>query len=240
MTFSPRFYRGAAVASFVSAATTLALIFLPRLYGAPDSLDARFALVSDPIWTLRAWVYFLHPFVVMAAAVGVGMRLRESAPGAVVVGLLGFLLWSMTEAGQQTLTLVAFRDLEAAWEVASSTVAREEIRVQVAMYDAVWSSMFLLLLVGFTLGNAAFGAALVGRGGVDAVLGGLFLVIAGLTVFNISGQLDGPVLPAGLRAWVYPVVQPVTRVAIGVWLWRGVGGGGAARRVNARSGTGGV
>ena len=48
------------------------------------------------------------PFLVVAAALGVAMRLRREATSLVLPGLLAFLLWGATEAGQQALTLMAF------------------------------------------------------------------------------------------------------------------------------------
>ena len=46
MRFSRRFYRAAAVCSAISAATTLMLIFLPRVYGPLRDFDARAAVLS--------------------------------------------------------------------------------------------------------------------------------------------------------------------------------------------------
>jgi hypothetical protein len=59
--FSPRFYRVAAICSFISAATTLCLIFLPRLYPRAASFEQNIALIENPIYTLRLWIYLFHP-----------------------------------------------------------------------------------------------------------------------------------------------------------------------------------
>ena len=81
-------------------------------------------------------------------------------------------------------------------------------------------SMFLLLLVGFAIGNVAFGLTLFGGRRLDRWLGSLYSLIGVLTAFNISRQLGGPGLPGVLATWLYPVVQPATRVLVGVWLYR--------------------
>jgi len=219
MTFSRSFYRVTAICSWLSVATTLALIFLPRFYGPVGSFEQRLELVSHPLYVLRAWVYLLHPFVVLAAALGVAVALRRAAPGAVTAGFLGFLLWAFTEAAQQTLTLVAFHRWAGAFAGADAA-AQGVLRAQMATYDAVWDAMFLLLLIGFFAGNALFGIATLGRAGLALLLGALYLAIAFLTAAGISSEVGGPGLPPGLRMWLYPTLQPLARALIGLWLWR--------------------
>jgi hypothetical protein len=220
-TFPKSVYRAAAVASMLSVITTLALIFLPRFYGPAESLEHRLALADHPLAELRAWLYLLHPFLVLTAALGVAAAVRRSAPAAAAAGFLGFLLWAFTEAAQQALTLVAYRRWADAW-ASAETAAREILTVQVATYDAIWDSMFLLLLIGFLIGNLLYGLALIRRSGFDRVIGACFLAAAALTAAGISGELGGPVLPAAIAPWIYPTIQPLARLLIGVWLWRSV------------------
>jgi len=127
MTFSPSFYRAAAICSFGSAATSLLIIFLPRFYGPAASLDERVLFLQNPFYQLRAWTYLLHPFVTLAAALGVAAALRRRAAGLIIPGFLGFLLWAFTEAGQQTLTLTAFHRWGRAWPQADAAT-REVLR----------------------------------------------------------------------------------------------------------------
>ena len=100
MRFTPAFYRVAAICSFASAITTLGLIFLPGMFAPAEDFAARMARVNDPVYRVYAWVYLAHPFLVLAAALGVAMRLRREAAELVIPGLLAFLLWGGTEAGQ--------------------------------------------------------------------------------------------------------------------------------------------
>ena len=141
-------------------------------------------------------------------------------------------MWAVTEAGQQTLTLVAYRGWALEYPVADAARQADIARL-VELYDAVWDSMFLLLLIGFLLGNLLYGLVLVRGEGLDRTVGALLLLVAALTSLNISGQLGGPVLPAVLAPWVYPVVQPVTRALLGVWLLRVARDAGAAPSVRA-------
>jgi hypothetical protein len=164
MRFTPAFYRFAAICSIASALTTLGLIFLPGTLPPADDFAARMARVNDPAYRLYAWVYFAHPFLVVTAALAVAMRLRREAAALVIPGLLAFLLWGATEAGQQALTLFAFNPWRIAW-LAGDTEVRATMAVRTAVYDGLWNAMYFLLIVGFFIANALYAAALWRRGG---------------------------------------------------------------------------
>jgi len=229
MQFSTSFYRGAAIASVLSALTTLGLIFLPRLYQPVPDFDARMALGTNAAYLLRSWIYLAHPFLVFAAALAVATRCRFRASGAATLGLAGFALWAATEAAQQALTKVALdRTWRAAWPAADAA-ARDLIRDQVAFYDVVWDAMYLLLLIAFLAGNLFLGAAVAqtarGESNTSARSGALAMWVAGvlwaaaaLTFVLLVRELGGPALPG--TEWLYPLIQPAGRTLIGVWLWR--------------------
>ena len=220
--FPRSFYRAAALCSIASALTTLLLIFLPRFYGPAASLDERVLFLDNPFYQLRAWSYLLHPFLVLAAALGVATALWRRAASLVLPGFLGFLLWTFTEAGQQTLTLTVFHRWARAWPQADAS-AREILRTQIASYDAIWDAMFLLLLLGFLIGNVLYGIACLRGYGMTRVLGAFYFGAAFLTLTGIVSELGGPTLPPLLSTWLYPLLQPAARLLIGIWLWRGGG-----------------
>ena len=122
--FNPSFYKAAAVCSVISALTTLGLIFLPDVFAPIERMER----VRAPVYVLYAWVYLVHPFLVLTAALAIAMRIRATASAAAVIGLLGFTLWGFTEAGQQTLTLFAFNGWRLAYLTADAAT-REQIRI---------------------------------------------------------------------------------------------------------------
>jgi hypothetical protein len=214
----PRFFRVAALCSFASAFTTLALIFLPEFLAPGEGFEARMARVHDPAYQLRAWIYLLHPFLVLTAALAVALQLRARATVLAIIGLLGFLLWAFTEAGQQTLTLFAFDPWREAYATADA-VTRAAIRARTDVYDGLWSGMYVLLLIGFAVGNLCFGWALLRMKGLTRIVGLFLLAACALTLALFAGELGFP-MPEPLASWSYPAIQPLGRVLIGVWLWR--------------------
>jgi hypothetical protein len=215
------FYRVAAICSFLSAGTTLMLIFLPDLYApVADGLPGRMARVEDPIYRLRAWTYLLHPFLVFTAALAVGLACRSRAPALALAGVLGFALWGATEAGQQTLTLFAFDDWRRAW-LAGDAAVRATMAFRAAIYDGLWDAAYALLLIGFALGNSFLAAAVARtQGRLSKVVAGFLGAAVLLTLFILSSEVGGPGLPAPIDAWAYPAIQPLGRLLIGLWLLR--------------------
>lgn len=219
MKFSPNFYRAAAVCSVVTAVTTLLLIFLPSFFAPVEGFEGRMARVHDPAYQLRSWVYFIHPFLVLMAALAVAMRIRTFRPGLAVVGLIAMMLWAFTEAAQQGMTLYAFDK----WRVAFATAdeaTRAQIRTLTMMYDGLWDGMYFLLLVGFAIGNLCFGLTLLRLDGLGRIVGAFFIAACVLTLTIIWSELGWGRLPDPLASWSYPAIQPLGRTLIGVWLWR--------------------
>ena len=220
MNIDPRFYRVAAICSLVSAVTTSLLIFLPYAFPPVAGFEDRMQLVHDPAYRLRAWVYLLHPFLVVTAALGVALSIARRAPVLAIVGMLGFLLWSFNEALQQTLTLFAFDEWRAEYAAADER-ARLAMRIKTEFYDGLWDAMYFLLLIGFTIGNLAFASVLLRERGLARICGCFLLAAVVLTLTYISGELNGPTLPAVITEWSYPAIQPLGRTLLGFWLWRG-------------------
>lgn len=219
MQFGFAFYRFGAVCSFISVVTTLLLIFLPDLYAPVEGFDGRMSRVHDPAYALRSWVYLVHPFIVLSAAVAVAMRIRRRNSVAALVGLLGFLLWAFTEAAQQTMTLFAFDEWRAAYPTADEAT-RAYIRANTFLYDGLWDALYVLLLIGFAIGNLALGIAMSRSKGLTRVVGCFLLAAVALTLTYLLTELGAPPLPETLGAWLYPSIQPLGRGLIGLWLWK--------------------
>jgi hypothetical protein len=155
----------------------------------------------------------------VAAALGVAMRLRREAASLVIPGLLAFALWGATEAGQQALTIFAFNPWRLDW-LAGEPAVRATMEVRTAMYDGVWNAMYFLVLVAFLIANSLYALALCRRRGLSRVVGVLYAAAAALTLQIIVVEVGGgQLLPEAVEFWVYPLIQPLARTLIGVWLW---------------------
>jgi hypothetical protein len=219
VTLQPGFYRTAALCSIASALTTLGLIFLPRLFAPIDGFDGRMARVHDGWYQLRAWIYLVHPFITGAAGLAVCLRIRTVAPAAAVAGIAGVSLWAVTEAAQQCLTLFAFDQWRTAY-VAGDPAIRAQMPTLTTLYDELWDAMYVLLLLGFVIGNTALGQAFLRGRGLTRVVGAFYLCAVVLTLFYLLPELGIPASLGSFDAWIYAATQPLARVLIGVWLWK--------------------
>jgi hypothetical protein len=217
--FAPNFYRTAAVFSVISAITTLGLIFLPRLFAPVEGFEGRMARVHDGWYQLRAWIYLVHPFLTGTAGLAMCVRIRATASAAALVGAAGFAVWAFTEALQQCFTLFAFDQWRLAYTAGDAAI-HAQMPTLTALYDEVWDAFYVLLLIGFMIGNTALGQRFVRARGLTRIIGCFFLAAVLLTLFYLLPELGVPVSLGPLEAWVYPATQPLARVLIGVWLWR--------------------
>lgn len=219
MNIDPRFFRVAAVCSLLSVVTTLMLIFLPELLPPAPDFESRMARIHLDAYQWRSWAYLVHPFVVFTAALGLALAVARRSPVLAIAGIAGYLLWAFNEAGQQTLTLFAFDRWREAWPAADEA-ARAALRVNAVMYDGIWDGMYALLLIGFAIGNACLGTAMLGGERLARVVGGLMIAVVVLTCLLFAGELGFRPVPDVVLSWAYPAIQPLGRTLIGVWLWR--------------------
>ena len=219
--FSRSFFRAAGLCSVLSAVTTLLLIFLPQLYEVPGTVEEQVTLHANSFYMARLWVYFAHPFLVLTAAWGVAAKKLDTAAGAASTGFLFFMVWGFTEALQQALSLVALNfTWRAGYAESTDEALRTMLQTQITGFAGLWDALFFLLLVGFMLGNLLYGIALWKGTGLEKVLSWLFFLIAAFTLINLISNYGGPALLSGALGWLYPVIQQVARVLIGLWLWR--------------------
>jgi hypothetical protein len=213
------FLKVAAMASWLSVITTCMLIFLPELFATGQGFEARMARVHEPAYILRSWAYLLHPFVVLTAALGLMYVERERSPVLALLGIMGFTWWALLEASQQTLTLFAFDKWRLAYDTADEAT-RAALRINTVMYDGIWDGLYALLLIAFTIGNACFAASMVRQPGLSRVVSGFMIAVCFLSLCLLANEMRFPLLPDAVLGWAYPVIQPLGRFLIGLWLWR--------------------
>lgn len=220
MNFSVHFFRSVAISSILSALTTLLLMLLPRFYQAPASFEEGIALRFNSWYFAGQCIYFVHPFLVITAAWGVVARKWRTSTGSVTLGFLFFVLWAFTEAAQQALSLWANNF---AWREGYATASDETMklifRTHIIGFGAIWDALFFLLLTGFFLSNVLFGIATMQGKGLERIVSICFFMGAFLTLLSLLGNYGGLTsLSYGMR-WLYPFVQPLARLIIGIWLW---------------------
>lgn len=218
--WSPAAMKVAAISSMVSAVTTLLLIFLPNIYPPPQDFADRIALTENPWFQLRAWTYYVHPFLCFVAAVGIWRITRLHDRGLALLGLFAIAVWAYTEALQQALTNVG-----AGWNwfpayAGADAAGRALIEERWQMFFGLWDGLYFLLLTGFLLAHLLFGLVLARSKGVDRIAGVGLLAVAALSLLNFSAGYGGPAWTGAVAGVAYPLLQPAVRFGLGLWIWR--------------------
>jgi hypothetical protein len=58
------------------------------------------------VYTAYLWIYFVHPFFTLTAALAAAVTLARRSAGAALAGFMFFFIWGFTEMVQQSLTTV--------------------------------------------------------------------------------------------------------------------------------------
>lgn len=220
MTVPQSSLRFASSAAALSAITTFLLWLLPQLYQPPGDFSQAIALHQNPAYLARLWVNFVHIFLALSAYAAAAYILWRRSPLLVGLGFVWFVLWGLTELIGVSTNLFA---VNATWRAgfdSASPAVQDQLRVLLLGFAGVWDALFFLLLVCFTLGSLAFGLAAWPGAGLERVVGVLFLLAVPLSVVIIVGGYTRYEWVAGPVNYVYPLLQPLSRAVLAVWLWR--------------------
>ena len=91
------------------------------------------------------------------------------------------------------------------------------LRASLHTAAGIWDGVFFVVLTAFLIGTVSYGIALASGAALQRLVGVLFLLAGPLTLIIM---LDG-YFGASLSRWVswsYPILQPVSRASMGIWL----------------------
>ena len=216
-----RFLWAAALCSFLGALTTALLIFLPSVETGGKQHSILLYNNSAYIWKL--WILFLHPQFNFIASLGVAVVLLKKYPLEIIIGSFFLLVWTYTEMSQQVLLIDALNQY---WRPgflnANDSMSRSVFLTLIKGTDAISDSQYFLLLYGFGLGSMLYGLAFIRESGWAKYIGIALVFVAALSLASFArhylGFSDWSAAVDWLYQWVYSVLQPLVRLAIGVWL----------------------
>jgi hypothetical protein len=203
-----------------TCATTLGLIFLPRLLAPAQDLLSQARRIENPIYILRMWVGIIHPLLVIVGAAGVLLVRLRAAAGAAICGFVFFAFWAVLEGVQQSLILVALNWRWRTAYLAGPDSVRETLRPIIEGFEAVSDGLFFFLVLVFIVANVFFCAATWSGGRLQRVAAACFAVSASLGVVSFLTEYGGRFAPGGAMDIAYPLLGPAGRLLTGVWLWQ--------------------
>ncbi len=208
----------AGIAAIATAITTFLLWLLPKLYDYPSDINESVLLVNNPYYMGRLWVNFFHIPLAITAYFGLAYKLRERELPKVILGMIWFLIWGIVEMVGVSGTIFAVNKTWRANYPAASESVQEMLQANIDYYSTIWNSMFFVLLIAFLLGTLFFGWATWKGKGLEKILSYLFWLAVPLTLLIILSGYFGMSGLDKLVDMTYPVLQPVSRFVLGVFL----------------------
>ena len=111
-----------------------------------------------------------------------------------------------------------------AYEVETNESVKTALYGQLIGATGIRDSLYFLLLYCFGVGAILFGIVFVQKDKLGAWIGASFLFFGVLSFVSfIRYYARAETLSAFVDwqyTWIYPWMQPATRIALGVWLWK--------------------
>ena len=217
------FLKTTAICSFLGALTTALLIFLPN----PEAIDfeTRTLLFNNKLYLSKLWILFIHPQVNIIASLGIAYLLYKKYPIQIIIGTLFLLIWAYTEMSQQSLLIDTLNQIwRPGYIGADNEVTKNMFITLIKTANGFSDSKYFLVIYGFGMGSLLYGLALVQQSGLSKWIGGSLLFIGLLSLFSFARYYLGlsflNVIVNWSYEWIYSYLQPIVRIAIGVWIFQ--------------------
>ncbi len=216
------FLKFTAYCSFLGAITTALLIFLPKT--PTNGFEESVFLYENKLYLSKLWILFLHPQFNFIASLGVAMIFYKKYPLQIVLGTLFFAIWAYTEISQQALLIDALNQFwRPTYASSDSEQTRTLFKTLITAASGLSDSKYFLVIYGFGLGSLLYGIALIHESSLAKWIGFSLVFIGILSVLSFIRYYLGADFLSPLvdwsYTWMYPYLQPIVRVAIGVLIF---------------------
>jgi hypothetical protein len=213
----------AAICSFLGALTTALLIFLPN----PEVSDfeSQTLLYKNNLYLSKLWILFLHPQVNIMASLGIAYLLFKKHPLQIITGTFFLLVWAITEMSQQALLIDTLNQIwRPGYLDADNEVMKEMYTTLIKASGGISDSQYFVVIYGFGLGSLLYGLAFVWLQGWAKWIGAALIFIGVLSLASFARYYLGfsqlNTIVDGAYEWIYPYLQPLVRIAMGIWILR--------------------
>ena len=216
---SNNFLKFTALCAGCTSVTTFLLWLLSQNYPEASTDLDRAMRHANPYYMGRLWVNFVHIFLAFMAYLGAALLIAQRSLGLALAGFLWFLLWGFTELLGVSVLIFAVNNTLRKSYVDADEATRAFLQRDIDLFIQWWDALFFLILVCFLLGTLFYGVGTWKGRRIEKVVSLFFLAAVPLTLgIAISGytQVAWPGMVAGI---VYPILQPLGRALLGVWIW---------------------
>jgi hypothetical protein len=218
---SPAFIRVASICAILTALTTVAVHWLPDLWGNLTTFESRVQLRHNVIYLGRFWIVLLHCVLVVISMAVIPLLVNGTSRVIAMFGFGCYVMFAFVEMLRTSLSIFAVnRAWRAGYETSPNEMQRRAFHAALDTFGGVNDALFFLFFLAFTVALFCYGFALLSTSGMDKGLAILFLLWGILNLPGLFGTIIGNESIGAPFDWVGRYFQPVTRLLIGLWLWR--------------------
>jgi hypothetical protein len=209
-----------AIGAYLSSLTTFLLWLLPFFYPPASDFNATIPLSGNIYYLSKLWVNLIHIPLAMAGYAGITFIIMERNALKAMFGMIWLSFWGLIEmCGIASIILTVNQKWRTDY-VQSDNFHKSEIKAAIESFFAIWDSLFFVLLICFLLGSLFLGWATWSTNKLDRIISILLLLAVPLTILIIISGYTQYTSAGIFVKWLYPVVQPVSRLAIGLYIWK--------------------
>jgi hypothetical protein len=214
--FDRKYIYFSSVCAFISAFTTVIIHFISFPSG---SFEETVLLYKNNSYLLFKWIILFHCLMVLLSMLGMSLILFQHSKALAVLGFLFFSLFVFAEWERTLNDLWYINGLRSKYSTATDDNTINWLRNELQYNNFQSNVKFLLFTIGFTLGNAANGLALMLNKNRDRYLGIGLLLWAFFTSCAFVYDFVPAVWMDKLISFSNHYYQPVIRAVIAVWLF---------------------
>ena len=207
----------AASCALISAITTIAIhgIHVPSA-----NFEENVLLYKNNLFLLLNWIIMFHCLMVLFSMLGVALVIEKHSRALAILGFLFFSLFVFSEWQRTLNTLWHINGLRRQYTAAVDENTLQFLRFEIQNRLSQSNVFFLLFTIGFSLGNACYGLAIVKNKGLDRFLGTGLLIWFCCTSCSfiydfVPAQWLGTIVDACNKYY-----QPFIRLVIAYWLFQ--------------------
>lgn len=213
--------KGTAVCSFLGALTTALLFLIPS--PSTGNFEESALLYTNRNYVAKLWILFIHPQVNFLAATGIAFLLFRKYPLQIIFGTFFLFIWAVTEMLQQSLLIDTLNQIwRPGYIETDDTNLKNTYSTLIKAANGISDSKYFLVIYAFGIGTLLYGYAFIREHSIGKWIGiacifiGLLSLSSFLRYFLGVDSLNGVV--NWTYKWIYPILQPMVRIAIGIWI----------------------
>ena len=167
--------------------------------------------------------FILSSQVNLIASLGIAYILFKKYPLQIVLGTLFLSIWAYTEMTQQSLLIDALNQFwRPGYVDAKDEISKNMYETLIKAASGISDSNYFLVIYGFGLGSLLYGLGFIWEKGLGRLIGISLIFIGILSLASFVRYYLGmsflSPLVDGCYKHIYPYLQPLVRIGIGIWI----------------------